>query len=672
MQARINLTDTYKSAILFCIGWAVIMLSLTVGIKPVWDAFIHLWKVEFAASLVLLGLLVYGLYRLRGRAMAMDLPVLERNLIVFPILAIILWSGISALWAPSWKSAIHHSLIWSEYLIFYLLVRQLIDRGRNFSLLLSTPALVLGFYAVLAVISYCTVIVVHGGIPVGMIYARYGEQINTILPLLIVGVILQTGRRFKLGVALIALLWLLIFCSSSRTSIGLFFISILTTAGTIFVIKSFRKWRLKMAVVIIAIVAFTVPLYVFSVVSSQADDTVLGNRLTDQENMSGSNDFRRLMIFVSLEMISAHPLIGIGADNFGFQANNYRAIYGAKNPDNPGLAQAESEIPERAHNEYLQIVAELGIVGGALFLWLLCGIGFIAWRAIRPERGYSPFAMAAATGLIVFLASSLVTSYSFRLIQNGFVFLFVLAVASKLTFRGKSEKEKRVVLSPAWTEFAYAAAIAVCLGLTAYWGIRVASVALTTSANSTEQLDQATQKYETAMWLDNENPEARYFLGLRLINSGRYADAIPLLKESIRIGKGRSEDYSYLVTAQFLAGDNEGAEQSLAQAVTLYPRSPFILTRYAAILQLNGKAEMAEAKLERARQINKRAANTWWTLINHGAKAASDLAFSDEADYVKVMDLQPIMSMYAVVAERDIRYRDERAKLPFDQFGGGN
>jgi hypothetical protein len=36
------------------------------------------------------------------------------------------------------------------------------------------------------------------------------------------------------------------------------------------------------------------------------------------------------------------------------------------------------------------------------------------------------------------------------------------------------------------------------------------------------------------------------------------------------------------------------------------------------------------------------------------------------------MDLQPLNSMYAFIAERDIRFPNERAKLPFDQFGGGN
>ncbi|HYJ91374.1 MAG TPA: O-antigen ligase family protein [Pyrinomonadaceae bacterium] len=655
---------------LFCIGWAAVMLSLTFGIPPVWNTFILSWKVEFTASIALLILLVNGVWISRKQQTEVDISPIERNLIILPILAIILWSAITALWAPSWKSAIHHALVWSEYLIFYLYVRQLIDKYRNFSLLLSTPALTLGFYSVIAISSYLTLVIFEGGIPIGMIYSRYGEQVNTILPIIVLAVICQNGRRFKVGIALLALFWLLAFCSSSRTSIGLFLIGISATTVAIFTISSFKKWRRKMAVIVIAMIVATLPLYVFSLVASEKG-TVIESRLNDEEGIKGSDDFRRLMITLSIQMIAAYPIMGVGADNFGFQVNNYRAIYGAKNPDDPALAQAENEIPERAHNEYLQITAELGFIGGALFLWLFCGIGLIAWRAFRRRRHYSPFAVAAVIGIALFFASSLVTSYSFRLIQNGFVFFFVLAVASKLTLGVASEKERKMLLSPSWAKLSYAAAIIACLGLTGYWIVRVASVAYTTSANSTSQSDDAIKKYETAIWLDDENPDARYFLALRLVNDKRYSDAIPLLKESIRIGKAPSADYSYLATAQFLDGDMQGAESSLAEAATLYPRSPFILTRYAALLEVNGKTVAAEAELKRAQRINKRAANTWWVLINNGARAASELAFSNEKDYMKVMDLQPATSMYAVVAERYIRFPEER-ELPFERFNGSH
>jgi len=43
---------------------------------------------------------------------------------------------------------------------------------------------------------------------------------------------------------------------------------------------------------------------------------------------------------------------------------------------------------------------------------------------------------------------------------------------------------------------------------------------------------------------------------------------------------------------------------------------------------------------------------------------ATDLAFENKnKDYVDVMDLQPLTAIYAIKAERDIRYPEERFKF---------
>jgi tetratricopeptide (TPR) repeat protein len=87
-------------------------------------------------------------------------------------------------------------------------------------------------------------------------------------------------------------------------------------------------------------------------------------------------------------------------------------------------------------------------------------------------------------------------------------------------------------------------------------------VAFTTKANLERDLDKAIPFYETGMWLDDENPEPRYFLGLRLMEKGRYAEAVPYLQESISIGMAPSADFSYLASAQALNEDHEGAERT--------------------------------------------------------------------------------------------------------------
>jgi tetratricopeptide (TPR) repeat protein len=195
-----------------------------------------------------------------------------------------------------------------------------------------------------------------------------------------------------------------------------------------------------------------------------------------------------------------------------------------------------------------------------------------------------------------------------------------------------------------------------------YCTIRVASVAYETSASIDPNLDEATPMYERAMRIDDENPEAPYFLGLRLIDRGNYEQAATYLKRSIAIGKARSADFSYLASAQALSGDNRGAEETFAQAAAMYPQSPFVLTRYAALLSANGKASESKLQLNRAIQIDPKQAGTWWTMLTDSPQAAADTAFQSHY-YTPLMDLRPQMSMYAVKAEREIRHPEEKLKF---------
>ena len=245
--------------------------------------------------------------------------------------------------------------------------------------------------------------------------------------------------------------------------------------------------------------------------------------------------------------------------------------------------------------------------------------------------------------------------------QNGLVFFFVLAVASKLTFSDEVPEESRrsIYLSPAFIRVACAVGVVACLGLIGYSMVRVTSSALTAKANQTTDLGAATELYSTAMRLDDENPDPRNNYGLRLIMKKRYGDAIPFLQESITIGRATPTDYSYLATAQTMSGDNSAAEETLKRAVSLYPRSPFVLSRFAAVLFENGKIDQAESAFARAESIDWRAAVTWRALIEKGPKELSGLGALNR-DYIPIMELQPHTGIYAVVTERLIRHPEER------------
>lgn len=666
MPDQTTIIRSWKPTLPFYISLGLVMLALWIPFIPgAWSTFIHMWRVELAASVFLMTTLAFLYYRASNNQLGLSFSNDEWKFIVLPILAFILWSAVSMAWAPSWKSAAHHTLVWTEYLIFFCIVRYLVDRERNYGRLMTMFVFTLVLLAIPAILEYCAFLVFGGATTLGMRYAKWGEQIITLLPLALVGVLRLNGRRFLLGLSAVTAMWLLIFCSFGRINIFLFACGIVAVTAVVFIFRRFHKYRRKMSLAVVVLVIAPFPLHLFSFLSEDPEIPIV-RRLGDTDGLNGSNNFRKLMVSISREMIAANPILGVGADNFGMQVNNYRAVYGTENPSDPNLVNAEDGVPSHAHNEFLQIIAELGIIGGLIFLSFLFGIAIMSYRALSGLRNGSLYPFAAVLGIGMFLTSSLVSAYSFRVMQNGFVFFFVLAVASRLLFKDRVDVTSgpAVRFSRSQFKLACAAGFALCFLLAVYSTARVSSTIITTRANYEPNFGEATRLYMLAMKLDNENPDARNNYGMRLFQQGCYADAVPHLAEAIRIGKGPSAAFSYLATAYTLSGDIGGAEKTFAEAAALYPQSPFVLTRYAEALRANGRSGESEMQLQRAMQINKRAANTWWMIINDGPTAASALAARSD-DYLEIMDLQPQSSVYALMAERDIRYPDQRSAFKF-------
>ena len=104
----------------------------------------------------------------------------------------------------------------------------------------------------------------------------------------------------------------------------------------------------------------------------------------------GSDRGRIAMWRHTLEMVLDHPLLGVGLDNWEYAYPIY------DRGRTSGKITAESE-PVRPHNDFLWILSELGLVGLALFIWLLWCIWRLAGTAIG--RGSSPVALTALAGV---------------------------------------------------------------------------------------------------------------------------------------------------------------------------------------------------------------------------------------------------------------------------------
>ncbi len=107
---------------------------------------------------------------------------------------------------------------------------------------------------------------------------------------------------------------------------------------------------------------------------------------------SASNMFRILTWKGTVHLFTAHPWTGVGPAAFKYVYPNY-AIAG---------------YVEAAHQNYLQMFAELGVFGGAIFLWLLGAILFTGRRAIALSDDLSGrvLAIGGLSGIIVLLVHS--------------------------------------------------------------------------------------------------------------------------------------------------------------------------------------------------------------------------------------------------------------------------
>jgi O-antigen ligase len=124
------------------------------------------------------------------------------------------------------------------------------------------------------------------------------------------------------------------------------------------------------------------------------------------EFTTGGGSGRTDLWTIARKVAADHPVLGVGIGNFEAVEAQY-----ASRADLPSIELVIDE-PHVVHNTYLELLAELGIVGLTCFVALVGGAVALGWRAVRS------FARAGATdlellarGLLVALAGMLAASF---------------------------------------------------------------------------------------------------------------------------------------------------------------------------------------------------------------------------------------------------------------------
>jgi len=152
-----------------------------------------------------------------------------------------------------------------------------------------------------------------------------------------------------------------------------------------------------------------------------ADLDVL-RRMTNDPLTTGANTDRPAVWRDAYSMFRSHPIAGTGLGTF-------EAVY-----PNYGHGNGTFVI-QYAHNDYLQVLADGGVVGGALAIWFIIVIFRAFFRGLRSRDIFvSTFALGAGAGIIALLVHSLF-DFNLQIPSNALLFLVLSAALSGIERR---------------------------------------------------------------------------------------------------------------------------------------------------------------------------------------------------------------------------------------------
>ncbi|MBN1476485.1 O-antigen ligase family protein [Candidatus Sumerlaeota bacterium] len=213
-----------------------------------------------------------------------------------------------------------------------------------------------------------------GGILSYQDYNAFGLVLVTVLPLAVWGMRHEPSGLLRL-VHTLAMVMLLVgvFQSKSRGAL----VGIVIMGGVLF---AAREWNRKWILPLVLIAAIGLPLVAGDVLERFA--TVLEIFTKDPGNLSGDaqNVMNRInYVRAGIPMFLEHPITGVGSMNFPDQYIVYMP------------RDSWWRVPRAAHNTYLQVVTETGLLGSIpyflLLLWLFQAARGIHLRTLPSPEG---------------------------------------------------------------------------------------------------------------------------------------------------------------------------------------------------------------------------------------------------------------------------------------------
>lgn len=256
------------------------------------------------------------------------------------------------------------------------------------------------------------------GFTMGRTFATMGHP-NFLGQFLLITIILTAGmvyvkKAYKNLYYIIAILLQIAALLTTWNRASIIALAVITICVAMYALyKKYSSTYIKVAAGVVAIIVVGGALWSFFHTDTRSADT-------------------RLKLYPEVvRMVSQNPIVGYGLESFGYAFTPYF-------PKGIGETENFSDLPDKAHNEVLDVIAEQGIVGLVLLLTLTA---LLLVSVFKKQNRTNPFVITPALAL---LANELTNFASFSVVTHRVLFVLLLGLLLISLHKPKKIESKRL------------------------------------------------------------------------------------------------------------------------------------------------------------------------------------------------------------------------------------
>ncbi len=499
--------------------------------------------------LVLLALMFWGLKMVGREEFKFTSTPLN-----FPLLSLIIICTLSLIWSNNFFVSLKELPLFLAGPLLYFVITNNIYAERQISRILNILLIIGGLFGIYGILQY-------RGIDLSLWIRNIGRQqvfglfgnVNffaeyLIIPLPIaVSLFFASQNKFKKILLLVAILAMgtsltVTFTRSSYLGFGvsLIFMAILfmTLQG-----KSFIKDNKKFFIIILVAIIIITLLFIIPNPFNKSGTIIykIKSRISVSQFIQNSYTIRSRIAnwkFTTL-MIKDNPLLGSGIGTYKYNSLRYQARF---------LEQGQNRsiypyvFATKTHNEYLQLWAELGIVGLGIFIWLIISYFYYGLRFIK--RVKSRYKQGIIIGLMGAVVAVLIDGiFGFPLHLPATIVLFWLALALTIvTIKSEvdaeevntSKKDSKQIswFKPLLYIIIILLTIFLCVTVSRPFIARTYWYYGNKELEKNKDVNKAIKMYEEALKWDPYLGEVYYQMGRTLQNRGIYSIALEYFEKA--------------------------------------------------------------------------------------------------------------------------------------------